>query len=489
MAGCKDTMQRVLIRNENYLQGPVDIELKSHSKFAVELRKHKRSNTANEKRFKKPERRPDISPIILEIWPDLHNYHISVQFSLLFEILNSNASTGMKLAILEHINSCTSDLKTNKHLVVITNQNLASIISLVNSDTQDVILAAIDSLINFTFCYEDIAEPLIKLCCVEALLKKINTSYDITFSAIWCISNLAGSSQDIRRRLINYGILEYMVEFLKKPKHSEKMLCMVSWAIRNLCRPILTIDKELLSGLLDELKRLFRNPNIKTRTNSLMSLIFITETEEYIPKFIATNTLSEVLSVMGSTSTKLSFYAIKLVGNVLSSVVTQNTQILLDLCIISKLSDHIYSYDTKIRKNVYFCFSNIAAGTDSQRQSLLDSYGFVKLMNGLLDKEFSVREEAWYLFYNFSVKSNRAQIKDMLYLGLFAKIKQALEEETSVKLIKGLLKILKNFLTKAGDNLVPEISDIVTPTIESLLLNPNLSEDAQEILEKFSIKE
>ena len=302
---------------------------------------------------------------------------------------------------------------------------------------------------------------------------------------------MAGGTNDIRRRIVNYGVLEFFIQLLENKDFHDTTLSEYSRALRNLVSVKFTLSEESVEKLVKISKFLLEKNPRDIKLNSIIILSFIVEnSDSYIKILMNNGVLEKIIKYLNSKDSKIVFLALKLVGRIFSSDDHNDTQLLLNFNIISELSAHIYDFDPRIRKEIYFCFSNLAAGTKSQRKELISSFVFIKMFNGLTDSEFSVKKEAGLVFYNLSGACESDEVLEIVSLGFFKKLSDVFKTETEVQLLLVLLRVFENFLGKGGEKALEEAENTkCINNFETLLINSKLAENVENIAKKYFFKE
>ena len=405
MAGYVDILERIKSRNEFFKSDRFD--LKSTETFAVNLRKSKRAFCASQKRFKPAESHSESKSALYNLVPDLSSLASNVdKFSYFLRYLPQVTDMAIEFLILEEMRLMLEPKNESLCFTQLHEEDIHYLASLICQRNDKIAEIIIDCLLNLIFYCDTIVEPLVEFGFAQSCLSKINNNCSsITYSAIWCLSNLAGSTSAIRERLKECGVLDFLIEFLIENEHLSKKVEAISlWAIKNFTVSPIILELEKLKDLITILKRSLTMKDLEIKLNSLLSLYYVLSTSEsYAKAVMQSGIMSEVLKIIELKETDLVYFAIKIVSWLLSASDT-TTQQMINLGVISKLALHICHVDSKIRNEVFFCFSNLLAGTEGQRISVMQDFVFIKIMDGLCDHKQRVRQQAGFCFENLSKK-------------------------------------------------------------------------------------
>ena len=154
------------------------------------------------------------------------------------------------------------------------------------------------------------------------------------------------------------------------------------------------LSSEKINKVLKLFKRFIKSETTEVIYDCLRGLCGIScKSESNIQLIIENNLLSTVLLLISHNSEEICLSAIRTAGNVLSGSSAQ-AQILINLGVIEKFSEKIYSSSPAVRKEVFWALSNICAGTHSQIAHFVDHPLIITSFTGLFDFHSSVREEA-----------------------------------------------------------------------------------------------
>lgn len=141
--------------------------------------------------------------------------------------------------------------------------------------------------------------------------------------------------------------------------------------------------------------------------------------------------------------------AIKALGNILSGNVHQ-TELMLNLDVLSKISNLLRSDDTLIRKEAYWALSNITAGSSKQIERAVNNNVIALAMKGLVDTELEVRKEAGWVFSNICIKGHYNISLGLVHIGILSYLSEALHKDKDPDLLKNLIEIAKRLLKNAA---------------------------------------
>ena len=142
------------------------------------------------------------------------------------------------------------------------------------------------------------------------------------------------------------------------------------WALTNFCRWKPHIDPYLIEPVMEIFSEYIEQTNLTVEnfSNICWGLSYLTEGDNNrIAKVLPYFKLERIIELMGHIDEKVVVPAVRIVGNIVAGT-DEMTQSVLDCGVIRLLEDLSSHKKAKVRQEVYWTVSNIAAGTRGQIQ-------------------------------------------------------------------------------------------------------------------------
>lgn len=411
MAGL-DTEHRILLRNQNFLSSNQDSVQKTSEKFSIELRKQKRLETWNKSRRKtfpipsNPENLQEILEKLLKTTPEQEN-------GALLDSLKKNFKEQDK------------DLVNEVHL--------GALVSLLKSENEENQVRILDFLINFTYACVQFSEYLVKIgifFVVSEFFYKVEK--DVCKNAIWLVTNLVCGNSELKAKVVCNGFLDSLVEVVKTRRLKEESLTVALWSFSAFDGYVCRMDKERLDELVCILATYTTDTNQDYSSFSTHTLFNILNTSpSYITSIISSNTLPPMLEHLSQCPWRVLYFRLKLIGTLLSSNSSKPTDYLISSNLLPELFTCLSHTKEKIRSESFFCFSNIAAGTQSQKSLLVNQQMLSTCIQGLKDS-YLVSQEAFQVLKNLAFDLTPSQCEQILSFGSLHQLCSVLSETVSV---------------------------------------------------------
>lgn len=492
MAGFTDTSKRIAIRNENFMDTGSSAS-KVSNKFAVQLRKGKRMNLINKKRYVSLEQNMNFPVDLFKTYPALvHCQTTSSTFASLCNILLSRIQN-QDNTLPQLLVGIQSLLISESHSLLhinLSQDHIKTFISLLSNSSEIISQMSYDIIINILYLQDIYSETFINLGCLKCIFHTAKTGSDnMKVCSLWLLANLAGSSQLLRTKLINYGCLDFLIQYAYMENLKASVMDTAFWALCNFSKDLKGLKDDFVDKIMFILKNYLKKQD-KSLKNTVLLILYnlIYNDEGVIKNAMKTEILQYLVAYAQDGDDKSAYLSLKILANILSSDDSSNTDKLMDLNIIRVLSELMYHKNSKIRVEVYICLANIAAGTKPQRQTFLQDFALTKSPNGLTDSNAKVQEESSYLFYNLSHLCTTKETIELFHTGIILKVSKALKLNTSYVFINTILESLNNFLSKLPTDLIEKLNEegFFNP-IQELALSHRNGEKAQEIMKKFEL--
>jgi len=203
------------------------------------------------------------------------------------------------------------------------------------------------------------------------LLKDLLSSNldNVREQATWAIGNIAGDSLEYRDLILSHGVMEPLLHNIAKsiiPSELRK----ATRTLSNLCRGEPKWD--LFSCALPTLARLIFSTDEEVLTDACWAFSFLSE----------------------GPNERIQTPAIRVVGNIVAGGDDCQTQIILNVSVLSCLFTLLFSPKNGIRKEACWAISNITAGNRSQIQAVIKAQIIPHLVTLLQYSDFDVKKEA-----------------------------------------------------------------------------------------------
>jgi len=388
----------------------------------------------------------------------------------------------------------------NPPLQVLSSLNIApSLRNLLLSSDEAILQEATWIVLNLAAGPTEIVSSLVAAGCLPALIPLIShPNDDIASLVIWALSNIAGDSLEHRDLVIAQGAIEIVMDLLAKPvQRPIEQLEGLTWFLSNLCRGLPSPPDHLVDLILPMLPVSLEHESPSIVADSCWILNYVTEGkgELGIDKVMCLGVEMALIALMGSKDPRVQIPALRTLGNILTGNDSQ-AQYLLNLGLIDHLSNLMYSHNREIRKEVLWCFSNIAAGSVEQVCLLSEHPCMSSIISSTSDPDNEVKREALWTIANMGPIHQQSLLERLLSLRVLEALVQVLDLNDAALLLvamEGIARVLKSavdFQDKAAEtNDVAVLFENLegTTKLESLQSHPSMKvyEKSVEIIGQF----
>lgn len=262
-------------------------------------------------------------------------------------------------------------------------------------------------------------------------------------NAIWCIGNIAGDSEKHSSHIISSDFLQVLCNFLNLSQKTPETLKISAWTLGNLSQKSSDFHKTEAKLLLFLTNFLISN-NLHNATYDCLRIIsgIVNKSEKLIQLVLDSDLAGFVLRNILQSSEEIQASSIRIVGCILGGSILQ-AQVLINLGVIEELQGKICSSSPLIRKEVLWAIGNVAAGSISQIAYLVDHPIMIIVFTGLLDHSSKARIEASWVFRNIGLKACRDSILLLVELGVLQYLIHGLEDCNSLIVENCLVLTLK----------------------------------------------
>lgn len=313
---------------------------------------------------------------------------------------------------------------------------------------------------------------------------------DLTDQCVWALGNIGGDSESCRDMIIGqnggYKIAELICKLcdpsnknVKENKHL-KVIRTCTWLLSNLCRgrqppP----DRDHLHFCKNFFTQLSQMNDEEIVNDSLWALSYIADCDYLLAdEILKSNVLERIYFLlfnfvcryngngcdegMAETCKICISPILRLVGNIVTGT-DEQTSVLLNFMpqgtsILCILKDLFYNYNdsrkmTRIRKEICWVFSNIAAGTHEQVQKLIDTQIQTLLIDAIKYSELPIRTEACWGLSNLVsyVDKDKDQFDLLVNIEMIHAICSYLEMAVVLPEMQGVSLTAFDKMLSAGD--------------------------------------
>ncbi|CAD8087573.1 unnamed protein product [Paramecium sonneborni] len=334
---------------------------------------------------------------------------------------------------------------------------------------------------------------------IDIFFNSLQSEHDeIVELAIWGLSNIAGDNYKFRDLILKKGVLQPFMNLARKYQNQKsEIFKTLVWAITNLTQgqpaPNKIYNKDLLL-ILSEILIISEDEEILTDT--CLGLSYLSQDENLIDILIQQRIIEKLILLLNSDKQSLIIYSLRTLGNILTGSEEQ-TNIVINFGIIQAFEKLIKNKSQKIRREVCWSLSNIAAGTSYQVKQIIQNDSLLKSLFELLEQGLpDIIEQIAYLMSNSVVY---AELKDLDHLvmqyGFIQKMANLLNEKEK-KIIRvtleGIYEILRRVQNDARFEQYKKLivdSNIIT-IVKSLQNNRSkeIKENASKVIDIFTSK-
>jgi len=319
---------------------------------------------------------------------------------------------------------------------------------------------------------------------------------DLKEQCVWAIGNLTGDEPTYRDEALYLGVVDYIVNLAQTTK-SVPVLKILSWTLSNLCRGKPPPPFHLVAPSLTVLETLVSHTDDEIATDSVWAISHLSSntSPEVIQCIVdCPGLLKHMVSMMNHPVQGMMVPALRVVGNICSSIDAANTKLIIELGVLPIIKT-LFSHPKKgVRKEAFWMASNIAVGSTAQIQQMIELsfYGPIVQRLGMEHEGVDVKREIAWTLSNTTHEATPEQldyivtqyntiptILDTLYEHPEDKLTPVLLEALNNILECGQLKKPNPYITQCETNNINDILDFLldescgvpSPEIESLVIN------------------
>lgn len=418
--------------------------------FSVELRKQKRSEQADKKRLRLSQTRElglVLSERILSVFPQLRDMQDSERLITLRDTLERETnpekvhlalqSTRLLIRKNEYFSDCTA-VDTLPAVLRHIDPRLSP---------SDVVYEATYLLCDLATGSHEVATAIIDYGGLEALAKVVEVDKpDMQECALWGLGNLSADCEEYRNLVVAKGTIRQIYELIAAGKDTDVgFLKVVAWALAMLVKFPCNLRPSDSQTAITTVKLLLSYRDFDIQKEALQALSSLTlQPKEHFSHLSQQNLLPTVVNSLSVDIISLNLAALHIIGNL---TFADNAYIdeLLGLNVLSKLQPFLRSPNAKVRKEVVWTLSNIAAGTEEQVQILFKHTICQDAMGGFRDPGYKIALETSYLFRNLTKRLSPEtvlRLVDMKIVSYFPGVLERKEPDTQLNCLHVLSSLL-----------------------------------------------
>jgi hypothetical protein len=321
----------------------------------------------------------------------------------------------------------------------------------------------------------------------------------------WALVHYSHLSEENRNKIIETEVFKSILEIARADNteitNDVRTMEHVYRLLNNVVSPSYTLPpRELVFDIIT-----IAVNTVNTKSNDLILLTLAVKclsniaspsVDELELAIINTGVIDRILKMIPHTK-ELQHTIIVLIGNVLSIDSTVEINKLIDKGVIDYFNE-IYKI-TKlkvVRRMIIWAVSNIAAGNQHHILALTNSELFKRMMEGLFDSEFSIRNEVVSLLKNVLSLGDIEVVVSLIANGslekIINKLKDKNDKEITVEIlyrVNDILNVSRSLEEALGDSFIKSEVERMNGVgiIQELTLHENIetSNIAQVILENF----
>ena len=348
-----------------------------------------------------------ISPTLALLNPSLASEQLSDTERLdgVLSLLASATDLETLLATTEAIRKATS-VEYNPPLVYIGRSAAApKLVSLLSCENSDLLFNAVWCVTNLLSGPSDMAAQLVSFGLLPYLARLLNhPEEDIWDQAVWALSNVAGDSLELRDRVIQLGVGEFIRDrLMRTPLLHVGHIGNMIWLISNLVRGMPAPSDEFVESITMVIPKGLGMEKEEIVADVCWICSYITESGNRvgINRVIELRVLPKLVELMLDPRDKIQTPALRTLGNIATGDNSQ-MQAVLNLGFLDKLSVVLTSRKKVARKEALWCLSNVAAGSSEQVQMVLRSPSLKIAIQAFGDCDRDIRREAAWVLLNLA---------------------------------------------------------------------------------------
>lgn len=408
----ENTNSRIESRNLNFLKTPA-----LNSNFSVQLRKAKRNSEVSKKRFKNscPNTHPSSCSIFSLFSSTLASSHT---FSSLSCLLDSLIETLDQDSFELNLNPNDEQLFIKSFFCLITgefNQTFQEEISF-------IMLLLIEK------CESSTTQELIKRGIISYTIRMLNTiNTTILKNYISVIGLFSSFSFKSAEEIIEIGFICKLEQVYIKVKDDEELKKLLVWIVANLTRKEVNLSLQHSCAIVKFLMKFYINYDTLVSYEVLRTFCGISyRSYEFIQILIENSVHFLCFEMIKSQMEQIQLSSIRILSNMAFESLTH-----IYVLINSKILNHFLAAvggSSMIKAELFKAISNIVMGSPSQIVIVVEHPIFKHVVQGLIDRNSTVRVESSIVIRNVSLYGCSAAIDVVINLGIFEMLINAFDD-------------------------------------------------------------
>lgn len=289
---------------------------------------------------------------------------------------------------------------------------------------------------------------LIQAGAVPEFVRLLNSpSVQVREQCVWALGNIAGDSPACRDYVMQFPIIDQLLEFTRDKKRTSLVRNAV-WTISNFARGKPAPPFHLVRGCLPDLARLLYATDEQILIDACWALSYLSDGDNMkIQAVMEAEIGLRVVELLLHPSVGVQTPALRVVGNIVTGDDIQ-TQCMINFQVLPRLKTLLLTSTKKgIRKEACWTISNITAGTAEQIEEVIKADLVPVLIEQLNSAaaEFDIRKEAAWAVANATSSGTPEQIHYLVDQGCIPALCSLLDAPDS-RIIAVALEGLGNLL-------------------------------------------
>lgn len=461
---------------------------KSHQQYFIELRRSKRLANYHKKRHSETCMSESVSTeecessFTLQELLTPNTRFTQENLLLIMQTLKSYLSSSQIATVEEALNTVKNLMNYSSEILKYLSDFgiFIYIIKLISPLSPPVVLEK-SAWILSDFLATDNSKFLIDSTLVTTLINSLSEPQpNISQHILWALGNIS-AEEDFQKMLIrNTSLLKVLSSFI------EPFSKIIAWIISNLAKGAETMDKYQKIIVCEIVQSLFKYDDIEIITECLETLVNLSSLEDLdtIQSIVDYGLVHITVSSLRIENLSVRMPALKVLGNV-CAVTHEHTQLVMNLNILDIICDKEFIYSA-LSSDTIWILSNIAAGTKSQVDKLMNHAIFNSLILSVVHYEMKTRVQAINAVKNL-LNAEESCKEKLVKMDFFSVLNMALKE-TDADYCKILVEVCKiMFLDKRYLKLIEETGCIFALEALSMHKNTEISASVEELIQLVTI--
>jgi importin subunit alpha-6/7 len=327
---------------------------------------------------------------------------------------------------------------------------IPKLVYLMLQSTEDVLIEVSLILCNLAADGEKQVQAMVDCNYIQYCLSFLTTNnYELIENLIHSIGNIAATGQKYRNIILSTDFLNNLPRIIFHKELRISFVNTVGFCLRNLVQGYSSNNNQIkiLSMVIKELLLLeFSELN----ENCLWVLESLTRLEN-IEDILEENIVSAIIRFSADKNLSLQLPACKVIGNIVSGSVS-HTEFMIDIGILGILEHNIESEKNAIIKETCWTLSNILGGSIDQAKQVIEHPLIAGLVKCIGHNDLNVQREASWAFRNIAHQASNYTIEPfvlkLLDKDLINQLQTALQSK-DIEIIRNLIIFIETLLISA----------------------------------------